>query len=466
MKRTMNIQQGTRKDVHIDNIDRGVRAREDFGDLSELANSIKEHGLLNPVTLFDKEAADDWDEHPLKEEEEHEDRRFLLMAGDRRYKAWTQAEIDEHIPANVYEEALSKQQIKAVELIENIHRKDLTYKEEVKLTKQIHDLQQEIKGEVEGTGSAKTGHSMRDTARMLNRSAGSVSEDLQLAEAMDAVPELFENAKNKTDAKKVYKKAMKEIEDEQKAQEIREKRGKTDKEKLQQKISNKYILKDVMEGLGGLDSQTIGLMEVDPPLQIGFEDVYDPDSSYEASLDEDNYRENMHELLSECYRVMKKHSWIIVWYPIEPFHQIVWDLLDEVGFKVRSIPLIWDKKRGNSRAANYNLANHYEVAMYARKGDTILNKPGHRNIFEHKLPSKGKRFHKTEKPIELYEELFEVFSRKGSQICTAYAGSGNGILAAENIDRTCFGFDISEDYKNKFDLKVHQNTPPNYTSYE
>lgn len=461
----MNNLQGYSKEVDINNIDRGVRAREDFGDLSELSNSIKEHGLLNRITLFDKQGVD-WSEHDLKEEENDPDKRFLLMAGDRRFQAWSQAKIDERIPANVYEEELSAQQIKSIELIENIHRKNLTYQEEVTLTKQIHDLQQEIHGEMEGTGSGKTGHSMRDTARMLNRSAGSVSEDLQLAEAMDVVPELFENAKNKTDAKKIYKKAKKEIDDEEKAKEIREKRNRTDKEKLQQKISNKYILKDVMEGLGDLETGTIGLMEVDPPLQIGFEDVYDEDTSYEGSLNEQNYEDYMRNLLTECHRVMKDHSWIIVWYPIEPYHQMIWDILEEVGFKVRSIPLIWDKKRGNSRAANYNLSNHYEVAMYARKGDTILNKPGHRNIFEHKLPSKKKRFHKTEKPIELYEDLFEVFSRKGAQICTAYAGSGNGILAAENVDRTCFGFDISEDYKNKFDLKAHENIPPNYSSYE
>lgn len=455
------------KQIDIKDIDTGKRARKDLGDVEELKNSIEKRNLINPITLFDKEAADDWEDHDLKNEEKEPERRYLLMAGGRRLTAWNLSEkLGKEIPANVYDRHLSAKEIKSIELIENIQRKELDHKEEMLLTRQIHKLQQDIKGEVEGSGRGKTGHSARDTAKLLGRSAGSVSEDLRVAEAMEAVPELFENTKNKTEAKKIYKKTIKEIEDEEKAQEIKEKRATTSEDKLKKQIADKYILKDVMEGLRGLDNGVINIMEVDPPLAIGFEDIYDEDTSYKDSLNKENYIEKMTQLLDECYRVMKKNSWIIVWYPIEPYHQTVLGIMKDVGFKVRGIPLIWDKQRAQTASPKYNLGNGYEVALYGRKGTLGLNRMGHSNVFSWKTPMGKERYHKTEKPIELYEEIFDTFGRKGHTVCTAYAGSGNGILAAENIDMTAFGFDISEDYKNKFDLKAHSNIPPNYSSYE
>lgn len=454
-----------RQPIKITNIDKGQRARKEYGNINELLQSIKKRGLMHDIVLFDKEAAEDWQEHELINEEEDSEARYYLIAGGRRLTAWEQGDLGETIPAKVYDEHLTREEIKLKELEENIEREDLSYKEETFLTYDIHRKYQDIHGEMEGHGKGKTGHSIRDTANALGKSAQIVSEDVRLAKAMDTVPELFDGAKNKTEAKKVLKDATKQIEEEEKAQKIREERSNTKEGKIQAGIAEKYITVDILEGMKRQETQSIGFVELDPPLEIGFEDIYKDDQSYNASLNEENYLNEMEKVLKESYRIMKQHSWILVWYPIEPFHQPLWKLMNDVGFKTRAIPLLWDKQAGQTRAGNYNLANCYEVALYGRKGDITLNKPARNNIFNFKRPSKKKRIHKTEKPIELYEEILQTFCRKGTTICSGYAGSGNVILAAENSDMTAFGFDTSESMKDKFDLKVYDDLPPDYSSY-
>lgn len=84
----------------------GSRLREDFGDISSLARSLKKHGLLEPVGVEDRDGT------------------YHLLYGERRVRAasslgWT------GIDAQVFDE-LSDAQRSAIELAENDDRKDLT----------------------------------------------------------------------------------------------------------------------------------------------------------------------------------------------------------------------------------------------------------------------------------------------------------------------------------------------------
>ena len=70
-----------------------------------------------------------------------------------------------------------------VELFENLFRKDLSWLEKINLTDKIHQLMLKKYG---GQWSA------RSTAKLLNMSAGKVSEDRQLIKAIEMVPAIAE----------------------------------------------------------------------------------------------------------------------------------------------------------------------------------------------------------------------------------------------------------------------------------
>ncbi|MGI5859466.1 MAG: ParB/RepB/Spo0J family partition protein, partial [Tepidanaerobacteraceae bacterium] len=85
--------------------------RKDFDEkkLSELADSMKQHGILQPIILRKKGST------------------YELVAGERRWRAAAKAGI-EKIPAIVKE--LSNADVMEIALIENLQREDLNPMEE------------------------------------------------------------------------------------------------------------------------------------------------------------------------------------------------------------------------------------------------------------------------------------------------------------------------------------------------
>ncbi len=87
--------------------------------LNELASSIKEHGIIQPLILRDLGS------------------KYEIIAGERRYKASTLAGLTE-VPAIVG--SMDDQTSAELALIENIQRKDLSAIEEAKSYKKILDM--------------------------------------------------------------------------------------------------------------------------------------------------------------------------------------------------------------------------------------------------------------------------------------------------------------------------------------
>ena len=84
--------------------------------LNDLANSIKVHGVIQPIIVTPR------------------DKRYMIIAGERRYRAAKIAELTE-IPAIVRK--YTNQQIKEISLIENLQREDLNPIEAAVAIKQL-----------------------------------------------------------------------------------------------------------------------------------------------------------------------------------------------------------------------------------------------------------------------------------------------------------------------------------------
>ena len=60
--------------------------------------------------------------------------------------------------------------------------------------------------------------------------------------------------------------------------------------------------------------------------------------------------------------------------------------------------------------------------------------------------SKDKRYHPTQKPTELVQQLIEMFSEPGQLICDPFLGSGTTAVAAVNSGRHYIGYEIDPGY--------------------
>lgn len=125
------------------------RIKFDEQALNELAESIKEHGILSPITV-----------RPLGN-------KYEIVAGERRYKASTMAGLTE-IPAMVIK--MDDKESAEIALIENVQRKDLTPIEEAISYKKIFDMNIGISQDMLAKKMGKSQSAIANKLRLLNLS--------------------------------------------------------------------------------------------------------------------------------------------------------------------------------------------------------------------------------------------------------------------------------------------------------
>jgi len=65
----------------------------------------------------------------------------------------------------------------------------------------------------------------------------------------------------------------------------------------------------------------------------------------------------------------------------------------------------------------------------------------------------------------MYMDLLEVFAKPQQRGLIPFLGSGNCLLAMENLGIQGFGYETSADRKDGFTLKVFNDRPGTYRSY-
>lgn len=432
------------KTISLESIVSTDRDRVDLGDIDELAHSFKKYGVIQPLAVAS-----------CGEVVEGQS-IYRLLAGGRRYEAAKRAELKE-VPVKIYTDNLSEMMMKSIELEENLRRKELTFMERCTLTKKIHDLQIEMYGRKISTSPDASGHSMRDTAEMLKVSHVIVSQDIKLANAIEQFPDIgWERCKDRAEALKTLNKFEERI-----ARSALSERAQTlNKNSKTKRIIDSYVLGDFFEMVKGVPSNSIDLVEIDPPYGIDLSNVKkEHDINYGDSYNEVDisiYIPFVGKVLDEAYRVMKADSWLIFWFGPEPWFDIIYSLIKQAKFETRRLCGIWTKNNGQTKHPDIYLAQCYEMFYYARKGNPTINldKRGRSNIFSFDPVSPTSKIHPTERPVSLMEELLRTFTWEGSRILVPFAGSGNTLRAAYNLNMFPLGYDLSKEYKDAYTSRV------------
>lgn len=428
-------------------IDFGDRRREDYGDISDLVKSINEKGLIQPPAVHQRGD------------------RYTLLAGGRRFKACQLIGFEE-IPVRIYDQDLDELDIRSIELAENMDRKDLSWAEEAKLKKEIHELQVAKNGAASISRDG-TGWSQEDTARMLGTSRTGITQDLMLADAIAAMPELGK-MKNKTDALALIKNLEKNSAV-VKQRVATEKHIATHPDAARKKmLVDSFIVGDFFENVAKLPSNSFDMIELDPPYAIDLHGMRgDKNELFSARNAEYNevkpseYPEFMMRVLTECYRVASHRCWLICWHAHD-WGPMITKMIREVGFSPMSLPAMWTKERGQTLNPACVLGSSWEPFIYARKGDAEINRKGHLNVFPFRGIEPANKIHPTERPIELIEEIMRTFIPEGSKVLVPFLGSGNTLLAGNNLHMAAMGFELSQIYKEKFALRVMEGSIHQY----
>lgn len=443
-----------------------VRERErkvfDQKEMQELEDAIRDHGLLQPLLLMDDNGT------------------MVLLAGERRLRCCLKLQLNP-IPVHIYPKLPHDYDPFILELFENMHRVDLTFEEESRLIVKVHNSMQKQYGKPSRSGGGRaggeqtvSGWSMKNTAELLRKDPADITKSIQIAKAITVMPELAK-AKNKNEAVKAIKKVVEKAETASLAQRHEEtlSEGKTDQDDINtqklKRLVNSYLVGDVFTQLADLPSATYKFIEIDPPYNVDLTDSTETDADGLDKLmgnnktSEDEYEEFMLNLFKECYAKLAPGGWLLCWYAISKYHSQFYSWLTDAKFKVAPTPGFWVKTIAKPHQADLILTCVTESFFYARKGDAKLNKP-HNNVFNVKSVSNDKRSHETEKPIVLYEELLNVFTRPNDFCLTPFAGSGNLMLACANLGRFCIGVDARRECKDSFVVRTTEQGYGKYTN--
>lgn len=436
--------------VRIEHIDTSHRFRTIFDpdELTTLAQSILDHGLLQPIRIIHKDNLTDFD--PAEYDEA---RPYMLILGERRIRAHKELG-RKSINATVQKEPMSIWALRSQELEENIERADMRWDEELLLLLEIHELKLKEKGR-KHKGNPE-GHSDAKMAELVNKERSSVTKDLQLARQIRDMP-VLRTQESKSAAWKQYHAIyeallLKELfnrfelpdEEEETAPE-----GVTEvqAERFMKKVHYGYKVGDAFDLIQRVPDGSIDFMDIDPDYGIDLATTH-PDSvgvaEYHETAAEDLIPQ-ARKLAEECYRCLADDSWALWWFAEDQQSAELRQALAE-WFEI-SCTFYWIKPGARNMNPQFTLTRNYEPAFVLRKGHPELARPGAAATYLCSPEPHTHRLHPAQKPMELYEYLITVFTRRKEMIYIPFLGSGNALLTSLVLDRRAYGSDLSEHYK-------------------
>jgi site-specific DNA-methyltransferase (adenine-specific) len=397
------------------------RLRKDMGKIKELAASFGKFGQMQPILL---------------------DRNMQLIAGGRRLDACKEAGIK--VKA-VFTDEVDPIVIREMELEENIQRKALTPAEEIMAVDELHSLKQARYGAAVQGSDKKEGWTQENTAELIGKTRPSVTETLDLAQALKEFP-ILANCKSKSDIKKAVK-GLQRINESIAAVSAYE--------EMTKGVSEPFELynMDCIEWLQTLKDKTVDILFTDPPYGIDIHDITiglggqtgaditTTGIKYDDSFD--NSMELVGKLAVESYRVVKDNGFAVVFCAISNF-PVVKTLFDAAGWLCSQRPIIWIKNEsGQNNAPSKWMSAGYEAALFARRTDSKLVIEGRVDWVQcpNVLPSM--RIHQAEKPVPLIKELLSRLAMPGARVIDPFSGSGATIEAALELKLYPMGCELA-----------------------
>lgn len=483
------------------------RLRKDFGDIDGLAQSIKDVGLINPLTI---------------------DTKYMLLAGERRFRAVTQLGWTE-VPCVLRETENCRTLSRMIELEENVRRKDMNWKEHVCAVAEIHKERtheahlegerwaQRHTGILLGLSDGKVDYclmmaeflripehpvhaalSLREAFRILMREKEDAEKRIQVAASLSAVamepdqnglavahlavsaptepvgselPDLEKNLLYDKDDPRFAPKSAEMVEPDAEQCIACGGMGKNTRDEVCRichgqpvaiksgnfhiPLSRMLFRGDSLQWLREAKPESIDHIVADPPYAIDVSMMQQDAQglkNVELTAAEHQVKENQ-ELLALfmplAYKVLKPGGFCVLWCDNMMWHDLYdWGIVD--GFKVQRWPLVWVKTGACMNSApGYNFTKATEFAIVMRKGNATLAEFRPLNYILEGGADKALFSHPFAKPIKIIDWIIRGIAHPGQSILDPFMGSGTTIHAAIKCGCSPIGIEINELFYNE-----------------
>lgn len=154
----------------------------------------------------------------------------------------------------------------------------------------------------------------------------------------------------------------------------------------------------------------------------------------------DEFNLDMNTLLNELYRVTRGQ--IIIFCGKEQFSDIFEFFANKKG---TTRPIVWEKTNPSPMNGQYVYLSGVELAVWFKpRGRKVFNAHCKNTVLKHSNGSR--KFHPTQKNIDLWEELILDNTLEGEVILDPFIGSGTTAIAAINTNRNFIGIELEPKY--------------------
>ena len=221
----------------------------------------------------------------------------------------------------------------------------------------------------------------------------------------------------------------------------------------------RLVNQNCFDFLKTVSDKSVDLVLIDPPYEVSRDTNFQ--SGEAKGNDTDRFRVSMNFgdwdnnftgldlVIKECHRLLKDGGTLICFYDLWKLTTLK-EYFELANFKqLRFIEWVKTNPVPLNSKTNY-LTNSREIAVVGvKKGKPTFNSEYDNGIYKYPICHDKGRFHPTQKPVALLEDLILKHSNENDTILDCFAGSGSTAVAAHNTNRNFIGCELSKEYFDK-----------------
>ena len=235
---------------------------------------------------------------------------------------------------------------------------------------------------------------------------------------------------------------------------------------------NKIFNEDCVTGISDLvtDGVLVDLIVADPPYVISRE------SNFHTMKDRKNARTGTSfgdwdeefdntGWIEKSFDVLRDGGSLIVFNDFKKVSEVI-AIADKVGFEFKDV-IVWEKTNPMPRNRDRRYVPSLELMIWfvkkQKKAKWVFNRQN--NSYQSpvmRYPSESggafKRYHPTQKPVKLIEEIIKIHSNEGDLVLDPFMGSGTTAISALNTGRYYLGFELDKKYHDILTDRIVEHT--------
>lgn len=226
---------------------------------------------------------------------------------------------------------------------------------------------------------------------------------------------------------------------------------------------------DCLDFLAELPNKFVDLILIDPPYEISRKSNFVSGKPTGRDIDrfrvstdfgdwDKNFSETMKLVVQECFRILKPSGTFFSFYDLWKISYLK-EWLENAGFKqIRFAEWIKTNPVPINSKTNY-LTNSREIMISGVKnGNPTFNSEYDNGVYSYPICHEKGRFHPTQKPLLLIEDILRKHSNENDIIVDCFSGSGTTAVACKRLNRNFIGCELNKEFYEKSLKRIEEQS--------